>query len=61
MKNKSILGCSAAVVDGTEIRIPRPSQPTEERSTYSVKKRQHSFTLILFACLMDVLFLVQIH
>jgi hypothetical protein len=26
------------IVDGTEIRIPRPSQPTEERSTYSVKK-----------------------
>lgn len=40
------------VVDGTEIRIPRPSQPIEERSTYSVKKRQHSFTLILI-CLLD--------
>jgi hypothetical protein len=40
------------VVDGTEIRIPRPSQPIEERSTYSVKKKQHSFTLILI-CLLD--------
>jgi hypothetical protein len=40
------------VVDGTGIRILRPSQPIEERSTYSVKKRQHSFTLILI-CLLD--------
>jgi len=40
------------VADGTEIRIPRPSQPTEERTTYSVKKKQHSFTLIL-VCLLD--------
>jgi hypothetical protein len=40
------------IVDGTEIRIPRPSQPIEQRSSYSVKKRQHSFTLILM-CLLD--------
>jgi hypothetical protein len=35
------------VVDETEIRIPRLSQPIEERSTNSVKKKQHSFTLTL--------------
>jgi hypothetical protein len=40
------------VIDGTEISIPRLSQPTEERSNYSVTKKQHSFTLILI-CLFD--------
>jgi len=40
------------VVDGTEIRISRPSQPIEKRSTYLVKKKQHSFMLTLI-CLLD--------
>jgi hypothetical protein len=37
----------AVIVDGTEIRIPRPKDPIAERATYSVKKKQHSISLLL--------------
>jgi len=37
----------AVIVDGTEIRIPRPRETNAEKATYSVKKKQHSITLLL--------------
>lgn len=37
----------AVVVDGTEIRIPRPKDPIAQKASYSVKKKQHSVTLLL--------------
>jgi hypothetical protein len=38
---------TVAIVDGTEVRITRSSDPTKERASYSVKKKQHSLTLLL--------------
>jgi hypothetical protein len=37
----------AVIVDGTEIRIPRPKDSDAEKATYSVKKKQHSITLLM--------------
>jgi hypothetical protein len=41
-----------AVVDGTEIRINRPSDPHLQRAVYSVKKKQHSISILLI-CILD--------
>lgn len=37
----------AVIVDGTEIRISRSKDPIAQKATYSVKKKQHSVTLLL--------------
>jgi hypothetical protein len=36
-----------AIVDGTEIKITRSSNSKMEKASYSVKKKQHSLTLLL--------------
>ena len=34
-------------LDGTEIRIRRPSQPEQQRSHYSVKHKQHALNVLV--------------
>ena len=46
------LAGAACVVDGSEFRIPRPSDPAEETKVYSGKKKQHSAN-VLFICTLD--------
>jgi hypothetical protein len=37
----------AVIVDGTEIQIQRPKDPIAQREAYSVKKKQHSISLLV--------------
>jgi hypothetical protein len=58
-KFASILGDQfanlVAVVDGTEIRINRPSDQHFQKEVYSVKKKQHSITLLLISTIDGIL------
>jgi hypothetical protein len=59
LKFASILGDQfanlVAVVDGTEIRINRPSEQHLQKEVYSVKKKQHSITLFLISTIDGIL------
>jgi len=41
------LGNIVCAVDGTEIQISRPSNPEQQKATYSVKKKQNSLNVLL--------------
>lgn len=38
---------AVAIIDGTELSISRPSDPYWQKATYSIKKKQHSLTIMV--------------
>jgi hypothetical protein len=57
-ENFSNLG---AIVDGTEIRVPRPSDNELQKTVYPKKKHQHSVTVLLICTPRGHLILHPIH
>ena len=55
LSNYRSMSGSVFAIDGTEIRIRRPSDPVEERAHYSVKHKQHALNLLVIVQLNGVI------